>query len=52
MPEHRVGFAQRFHNVQQLGTRNSERAREELALLAAVGEEFVQRRIEKTDRDW
>jgi hypothetical protein len=51
MSEHRVGLAQAVDDAHQLLTRELELTGEQLALLAAMREELVERRVEQADRD-
>src|SRR5437867_160858 len=51
MAEHGIGFAQRFHDLRERNTAETELSREQLALFAAVWQEFVQGRVEQANRD-
>ena len=51
MSQHGVGLAQRFHNAGQIGSLHTKCSGEQFALLAAVRQELVERRIEQPDRD-
>ena len=49
MTEHRVGLAQRFHDVRQFLPGDVQSAGQQLGLLSAVRQELVQRRVEQPD---
>src|SRR5690349_16436251 len=50
MAEHWIRLSKTIDHSVEFGAREPKGAREKLALLAAVREEFVKRRIEKTNR--